>query len=72
MLSASAVAACASSLKASGQLKDQQERVLDSAQLVMRQMSGSLTERAGVDSANHLAEDLRWLVLDRDIWMKAG
>ena len=38
----------------------------------MRQVSGSLTQRTCVDGANHLAKDLRRLVVDLDLWVKAG
>ncbi len=53
-------------------VEHQLQGVLDSAQLVVREVSDSPTERSGVDDADHLAEDLRRLAADHDLRMKAG
>jgi len=63
---------CARRLRGSWQIEYQQQGVLDGAQLVVRQVCGSVAERASVDGADHLAEDLRRLVVDRDLGMEAG
>ena len=59
-------------LSHSRQIEYQQQGILHGTQLVMRQVSSSLAQRTCVHGGNHLAKDLRRLVLDRDLWVKAG
>jgi len=56
-----------SHLRRSRQIEYQQQSVLHRAQLVMRQVSGSLTERARIDGANQLAKDQRRFLVNRDL-----
>jgi hypothetical protein len=48
------------------------ESVLHGAQLVVWQMADSFSENTRIDGSDHLAKDLRRLVWECHLWMKAG
>ena len=54
------------------QIEYKQQRVFNAAKLVVCQVSDSLAERACVDGANHLAENLGGLISDDNLRMEAG
>jgi len=53
------------------EVEHQQQSVLDCPQLVPGEVSNAPAERPGVNCADHLAENLRWLSGDRDLRVKA-
>jgi len=53
------------------EVEHQQQRVLYGTQFIVREVSDVLAERPSVNCADHLAEHLRWLVGDCDLWVEA-
>jgi hypothetical protein len=53
------------------EVEDQQESVLYGTHFIVREVRYAPAERTGVDCADHLTKNLRWLVSDRNLWVKA-
>src|SRR5271155_4219811 len=54
------------------QVEHELERVIEGALLIQGEVADALAERAGVDGADHLAQHLRWLALQRDLRVEPG
>jgi hypothetical protein len=53
------------------EVEHEQDGLLDRTQLIVREMPHVRAQTARVYGADHLAENLRWLALDLELWVEA-